>query len=315
MRVLRHCAVALAVLLGAGPAAAQSFAGDPEAVIAEELVIRARVPGPVWWKVSDADSTVWILGAPAALSKSAAWNTQPLALRLQGARVVRTPVTGRISTLAAVSFMLRNSGAFRSETPLEEMLSPDMRARFVAARETLGKPASRYARWKPGMAALLLTSDFYEGVDIDSDEPLETIRRVARRARAPVEKGDTYDMRPLLREFASLDEAAQVACLDDAVRLVEAGRGAVIAASEGWAAGDLPRALSAERGFERCFAAMPTAVAATRRALGDTTTMVTDALATPGVTVIVAGLRGLVAREGVVARLRARGIEVQTPDA
>lgn len=310
---LRAALMACALFVTAA-AAAQTPAGDPEAVLAEELVVRAKVPGPAWWQAKDADSTVWILGAPAALPKGVAWTRQPLALRLEGAKALLTPVTGKISTLGALGFFLRNGDSFRSEQPLEETLSPEMRTRFVAARERVGKPASRYQRYKPGMAALLLTSDFYDGLDIQNDEPMDTVRAAARRARVPVKKSVQYDMNPVLREFARMSDADQLVCLDDAMRLVEAGHARVRDSARGWAEGDVARALDLERGFERCIGAMPTAADATRRALGDTTTTIVEALKRPGTSVMVAGLRSLVARDGVIVRLRAQGIEVRTPE-
>ncbi len=309
------CLLAAVLLLSLAPlAGAQNAAGDPEAVIAEELVVQARVPGPAWWKATDADSTVRILGAPAALPKGVAWDTRPLQLRLEEANTLLTPVTGKISTIRAVTFFLGNQNAMRGEGPLEERLSPELRARFVAARTAVGKPASRYERWRPGMAAMLLSTDFYDGLDMQADEPFDTLKRSARRARVRVKAGSEYDMNPVLREFVALDEAAQLVCLEDAVRLVEAGQAGARGAAQGWARGDIGRALAAERGFDRCLGAMPTMVSATRRALNDTTAMVTEALRQPGVSVIVVGMRSLLARDGVVTRLRAAGVEVRTPE-
>ena len=37
---------------------------DPEGNIVEELVVTAREAGPAWWRVSDADTTVYILALP-----------------------------------------------------------------------------------------------------------------------------------------------------------------------------------------------------------------------------------------------------------
>lgn len=312
----RLIAVAMVAVAFASGAHAQSAApaGDPEAVLAEELVVQARVPGPAWWKATDSDSTVWILGAPGALPKGVGWNAQPLSLRVEEATALLTPVTGKVSRVRALGFFLRNGDALRSERPLEETLPDALRARFVAAREGLGKPASRYARWKPGFAALVLSSDFLDGLDLQGDEPMDTVRRVARKARTPVRKGAEYDVTPVLREFAAMSEAQQLGCLEDALQLVEAGRGRIRAAAEGWATGDLARAVTAERGFDQCIGALPTAAATSRRALGDTTATITEALKRPGVTVMVAGLRSLVARDGVITRLRAQGVEVRTPE-
>lgn len=305
---------ALLALFATRASIAQEATTDPEAVIAEELVVQARVPGPAWWKATDADSTVWILGAPAALPKGVAWDVRPLNLRLEEAHTLLTPVTGKISTIRALAFFFSNQDEMRGDGPLEERLPPDLRARFIAARTAVGKPASRYERWRPGMAAMQLSTDFYDGLDMQADEPFDAVKRVARRARVRVKPGAAYDMNPVLREFVALDEAAQLVCLEDAVRLVEAGQAGARGAAQGWARGDVGRALAAERGFDRCLGAMPTMVSATRRALTDTTAMVQEALRQPGTSVIVVGLRSLLARDGVVTRLRAAGVEVRTPE-
>jgi uncharacterized protein YbaP (TraB family) len=311
---LKFVLTAALVFLLTPVARAQEAAGDPEAVLAEELVVQARVPGPAWWKATDADSTVWILGAPSSLPKGLAWDARPLDLRLEEARTLLKPVTGKISTIRALTFFLGNQNAMRGEGPLEERLPPELRTRFIAARTAVGKPASRYERWRPGMAAMLLSTDFYEGLDMQADEPLDTVKRSARRARVRVKAGAAYDMNPVLREFVAMDDAAQLVCLEDAVRLVESGHASVRGSAQGWAQGDLGRALAAERGFDRCLGAMPTMASATRRALSDTTAMVHEALRQPGVSVIVVGLRSLLARDGVVTRLRAAGVEVRTPE-
>jgi hypothetical protein len=56
---------------------------DVEANTVEELVVRGRLPGPAWWRVSDGDSTVYVLGIPDALPKGMAWNQAILNRRLR----------------------------------------------------------------------------------------------------------------------------------------------------------------------------------------------------------------------------------------
>jgi hypothetical protein len=42
---------------------------DSQANLVEELIVNARLPGPAWWKVTDADTTVYVLGVPALVPK------------------------------------------------------------------------------------------------------------------------------------------------------------------------------------------------------------------------------------------------------
>jgi hypothetical protein len=46
------------------PAASPPQLADPEANIVEEFVVVARDRGPAWWRVSDDDTTVYILALP-----------------------------------------------------------------------------------------------------------------------------------------------------------------------------------------------------------------------------------------------------------
>ena len=79
----RLAALVLAAGLCARPAAAQTppppatppaAVDDPDAALVEELVVRGRLPGPAWWRVSDADTTVYVLGAPSLAPKRMEWD-------------------------------------------------------------------------------------------------------------------------------------------------------------------------------------------------------------------------------------------------
>src|SRR5687767_2116168 len=98
MRALnRLVSLALAALVCALPAAAQAppapavGAEDPDATLVEELVVRGRLPGPAWWRVVDADTTVWVLGVPSIAPKRMEWDRAIFERRLQGANVVVLP--------------------------------------------------------------------------------------------------------------------------------------------------------------------------------------------------------------------------------
>src|SRR3954466_9085868 len=73
-------------LTPAGPAAA-----DPDAVLVEELVVTALEPGPAWWRVKDADTTVYVLGVPSIAPKHMAWDRTVFERRLMGANQVILP--------------------------------------------------------------------------------------------------------------------------------------------------------------------------------------------------------------------------------
>ena len=68
-----------------------------------------------------------------------------------------------------------------------------------------------------------------------------------------------------------------------------------------------------QRGYDRCFAALPLISALLERGHADMADAVAQALAQPGESVAVVDLRALLATGGVLDRLRARGFKVATP--
>src|SRR5687768_3230161 len=85
---------AFAAVGQAPPADSGVLPEDPDAVLLEELVVTARLPGPAWWRVSDADSTVYVLGVPSVATKQLAWDRSVLERRLKGANQLIVSVEG-----------------------------------------------------------------------------------------------------------------------------------------------------------------------------------------------------------------------------
>ena len=78
MRVLKTVGLFLALALTCGAAGAAPIE-DPEATVVEALVVQAVEPGPAWWRVSDGDSIVYILGAPESpMPPGVTWDNQSM---------------------------------------------------------------------------------------------------------------------------------------------------------------------------------------------------------------------------------------------
>ena len=307
-------AVLVLANLAAPARSAPAAPRDLEANLVDELVVNgAPTGGPAWWTVSNGTSKVYILGAPSGLPKGQGWNTQKLEFRLKGANALILPPTARANPVKALAFFLFNRKPFQSKGPMEDGLPPPLRARFVAARTGLGKAPDRYAKWKPGVAGLMIGRDFRDGLHISFKQPDDVITGLADRARVPTRKVASYDVLPLLKNMTTLSEAAHQACLADSLTEIEAGRGRVLAAAAGWAKGDVRAALTAERGFDRCIAQVPGMQAYIDRSIADTSGAIAGALNKPGKTIAVVPLRVLLAQGGVLDRLRARGLKIETP--
>lgn len=318
MRRVTIAALLLATAL-CGPVAAQAPSSspgpliDPEATLVEELVVSAKLPGPAWWRVSDSDTTVYILGLPSALPKGQAWDKSILERRLTGAFALITPPAAKAGlgdTPAILSLMSK----MRSKTPLSQALPPALNARLEADLKGLGKKPDAYANWKPLIAGILLAQDFRKSANLDFSQPEATILRMAKKKKVRITPAATYKAMPAVKQIVrDHTPAVGIACLEVVLDEVEAGTGRLRSAGQAWAAGEVRVSMSGVRGYERCAAQLPGAPELSRRALSDQTEAIARALKTPGHAVAIMGVRPLVMEDGVLDRLRARGFTVKTP--
>ena len=313
---LRRAALATfaATFLMGAAAAAQTPAPavDPDAVLVEELVVTARLPGPAWWRVSSGANTVYMLGAPSLAPKHMAWDQSVFDRRLAGANQVILPFQDVKVSLTGVFGAATAYLRLRSSTPFEDSLSPPERTRFIAARAAIGAPRERYKTKNPLAAGLLLANDYRDHANLTTSDPGKLIKLLARRAKAPIRQR-SYDLGPLMGAMLRTSADASHTCLDEVIDQVSQGPGVTLAAAKAWAAGDVRGALANERSYERCFAAVPGAQAFDARVKADFVSDIERALKTPGHAIAVVPLRTLLAQGGVLDQLRSKGYEVNTP--
>jgi hypothetical protein len=317
MRLLPVLAMILAV--AAGSAAAQPEAAppaaplaDPDAVLVEELVVVGRLPGPAWWTVADADTTVYVLGVPSLAPKRMEWDRVIFENRLKGANAVLLPFTSiRAKGMGALGAGL-NLLRLRSGGPFEARLDAATRSRFVAVREGLGRTARRYPTGNALAAGVQLASDYREAHQLTTTDPAKLVELLARRAGVPVVE-KTYDIGPLLGAILRTPPQTGRLCFDEVLAQAEAGPGVTLSAARAWAVGDVPGALANERTYERCLAAVPGGRQFDERVKADTAAAIAAALARPGHAIALVPLRPLLAERGVLDRLRAQGLKVTTP--
>lgn len=303
--------LAISALFLAGAAASPP---DPEGTVVADLVVRAPSGGPAWWKVSSPTSTVWVVGTPAALPKGLRWDDTVLDRRLTHANQVLLPPAARFGVLDVFG-ALALSGKLRGK-PFEAALPPDLARRYFAGAAALRQSPDHYDRWKPAVAGLLMVADFRKQAGLDANQPLNAIKAAAGRDRVKAAPAVTYPAMPMAKMLAAeLSGDVNLACLADALHELEAGSERVKASAAAWSIGDVAGALGAERGFERCLAALPNGADLVRRTEADEAAAIAKALKAPGTAIAVVELRPLLAEGGVLDRLRAEGYAVRPPGA
>jgi uncharacterized protein YbaP (TraB family) len=327
--------LALASLLAAGPASAQSVAlqpappqapapaavapsgapqpvpDDPDSVMVAELVVVARDHGPAWWSVTSGASTVYVLGAPTLSPKRLGWDTKTLERRLQGVNEVILPYRVKMHIARSLATAWRFL-KLRSGTPFERNAEPTLGARFAAAREKIGQPAERYKTKNPLAAGLLLANDYRSYWKLTSSDAEENAKVLAKQAGASIVQPE-YDTALILGAVVGAPADAGLTCLEAVLDQVEAGPGATQAAGRAWAQGDTPAALANDRTYERCLFEAPGARAFEARTKTDVIAEIEKALTKPGHSVAVVWLPPLLSQGGVLDQLRAKGYQIKTP--
>ncbi|MEH0196916.1 TraB/GumN family protein [Caulobacter sp. CCNWLY153] len=314
----RHLAAmaALTVLAAAPIAHAQTAPAaidDPEANVVEALVVNAKLPGPAWWKVSDSDTTVYILGVPGAMPKGMAWDTSVLDRRLDGAFALITPPVARAG-ITDLPALLSMRSKLKAERPLDQV-APDLAPRLARAWAATGQKGDGWKDWKPLGAGLLLAGNAQKGARLTGDEPERTIEKLARKHKVKARPAAVYKAMPMIKTLVKQhSEEAGLICLEGVLDEVEAGPEPVRQAARAWANGEVRAAVHAPRQGQRCVMALPGMPEEFRRMSAAQVEAVTVAMKTPGKAVAVFSLRGLVAEDGVLQKLRERGFKVTTPD-
>jgi hypothetical protein len=309
--------LALVAVLSPAPGRAAEPIDDPEAFTVDELVVQARLPGPAWWIVSDADTKVYVLGIPDALPKGTRWDQAVLRRRLAGANSLITPPVLRAgASPLAVPKLLIEWRNISHGPGLARELAPDLMNRFNLAAQRAGKKPRDYQDLHAWFAGLGLAQDFRRHAGLDFAEPMKSIMRAAKAARVKPVPALAEDTRvaTMLQGLRNIPADLSRDCVTGAIEEVEAGPGQLRRAAQAWVSGNSRGALSAPRSSERCYAALPGGARMKRESLGAQADAIVAALRRPGHSVAVLSLRALVAREGVLQRLRARGHTVTAPD-
>jgi hypothetical protein len=311
----RSAILAAALTLLVTPAFAQTAPhglDDPEANVVEALVVDAKLPGPAWWRISDGDTTLYVLGTLRSMPRGQAWDTSVLDRRLNGAFAVILPPEGKAG-LGDIPAALALRGRLKSDTPLDAA-APGLASKLARARAALGKPVDAYRGWSPLGAGMMMAGDYRKATNLDTDEPGRTIARLARKRGLKPRPAATYKVMPVVKTAVREHSAeAGLICLEGVLDEVNAGAGAARAAAQAWAGGDVRGAISGPRNFQRCILALPGMSDLDRQGTRDEVEALSAAMKTPGHAVVIYGLRGLVAQGGVLDQMRARGFAVSTP--
>ena len=293
------------------------FSKDPGSAVVEELLIVARPPGPALWLVEKGGAKLYVVGSAPPLPHQLKWDSPRLNRAMDQASLVLIPPEASVGPMQITKFFLTGGGGVRQPfgKKLENRLPPDLKARFISARERAGRTEVPYKDWKPAVAGFILLSDFRQAAGLSEAKPVSTIERMAKAKGVKVKAMSQYRLGPILASAGKLSDEANLACLSDTLTELEYDGAHPTDIGTDWANGDLAsvRARYAASAAQRCVMRAPGGPALLAQQIGQSADALNEALSRPGVTVAVVDLAFLLPANGVLDRLKASGATVTSP--
>lgn len=310
---------------------APATAPMPSERVLETAVV--RVPGPGMWQVRKGDNTLWILGTVSPLPAGMAWNSSKARAVLARADAVLSAPSvvvdadigffGKLALLPSLVGVRANPG----DRTLSEVLPASVNARWQRLKQRhIGRDGS-IEKWRPIFAGMKLYEEAIEDAGLSSRNAVQDELAGAIKARGlkPVSvaaRVKVSNPKAVLKEFKAT-EFADLECFEKVLDRVENDLPALAARANAWATGDVPalgRLRNPDLG-DVCERAMlggqfaekhgfDTLKAQSRRSW---IAQAESSLARHRTTFAVLPMNEVLARDGLVAALAAKGYEVEPP--
>jgi uncharacterized protein YbaP (TraB family) len=316
-------AALLTALALAAPAAAQSD-GDEHPTI-EEILVIGRYPGPPLWKVTSGLRTLWVFGELSPVPKGLDWDPRNAERVLDRAGVVIGSPRVSAMTLNPIRVFKLYRGARRlvrlpDDTTLADQMPAELYALRGAAHALLAQVDDEDEDVRPALAVLQLYRAALDDTGLTSDSGVgKTIARKMRRSKA--EEADVVvetEPETVLDELKKITPEAELDCFESVLTSIETDLDGMKERANAWAIGDV----EALKRFDypdsqgNCLDALATVEGFAdlrdelyRKWLSEAE----RALATYDTSFSVLPMWELVADNGLLAQLAARGYTVTAP--
>lgn len=317
------------------PAATLSRPADagPAVRDLETIVVTGVQPGPGMWRVSKGDHVLWVLGTLSPLPRDIEWDSNAVEKVISQSQGVLTSPTvsirsdaGFFAKLALIpsAFKARRNPDGRT---LAQLVPAPQYARWqVLKAKYVGRNAG-IEQWRPVFAALELYSQAIRKSGMSQAGLVAPmVAKAARRYQVPVTEPKVTitiaNPKQALKEFSasSLDD---LECFNKTLARIEGDLGGMVARANAWAIGDLDtlRELPFGNQFAACNAAFTGAALARKHGMHDLpqrmerTWMAAAeaALAKNRTTFATLPIAEVLKADGYLAKLKARGYEVEAP--
>lgn len=264
---------------------------------------------PPMWRISDADSEVWLLGTFNVLPENLEWRTNDLLKAADRAETIWLEIdVSRSDATAKTMEILSSHGVNPPGVTLTGLLSAEDAARLEEIAGLLGLPMSAMERMRPWQAFLVLNVQFIASQGYDPGSGIQTALLNEGRARGRhVMFFETIEQQ--LGVFSALDPETEKNLLSIALRDWDKQKEEFETLLEAWRAGDAPAIdkLANETMRTEAPEAYQALIVARNKMWAE---KIASSMKGTGRALVVVGAANLVGPDSVPALLRAKGLDV-----
>jgi len=199
-------------------------------------------PHPALWKLSDADTTVFLFGTVHLLPPDMTWRTPALLTAEAEAKAVYLEADTELPP-ARLATIVQQTALLEPGRRLWDLLSPAQGATLREAAARFGLPAQVFDTMRPWYASVILSDAAIRGAGMSLEAGVETqLRQQARRTGTDLRFLETVEDQ--LSAYTRLSDSVQIRLLEATLRdLGEAGM-ALTDMVKAWRQGDDERLTS-----------------------------------------------------------------------
>lgn len=211
----------------------------------EEIVVSAKRQGPPLWKVSSGANSIWLFGILSPHPIENDWDSQSVRLIMSDSDVYIEPQSIKVRERNPFKLpgLIRKLNRFKkipNDGSLEDILSPDLYNRFLAAKELYAPKNRKMVNMRPMFAAeeLYRAALSSRGLQMN-DHMASDLRRMARRSDVEI---DAIVLRATGSQLSDLLENSNpppnIACMEASLNSIETDLDEIVNRAESWRNGD-----------------------------------------------------------------------------
>jgi uncharacterized protein YbaP (TraB family) len=322
-------------LVAALACAAAAYADPPppaSATTLDTVMVTGEQPGPGLWKVSNGDHVLWILPTAYPLPKNMVWQSNEVENTIAQSQEVIANVSGKLDISFFHKLTLLPAAMSARKNPdgktLKDVLTPQDYARWTTLKAKYIGSDSGIENFRPMVAAQELNRKAMEKSGlVGNDAVWDKVKKAAKNDRVRIVEPEATipidDPGQTIRDFKTTTGDLDAACLVATMRRFEDDMNVMQQRANAWAVGDiqalktlpLPQVrdvcAQALRSNDRLSAQMTVAI---DKMVGAWTAEAESSLVKNTSTFAVIPMENLLAKDGPLDRLRAKGYAVEEPE-